>query len=161
MVQCQGLPLAFLSLHTTYFLFLPQLLPTAYPTRRTATRLPRNRPSPSSCTYWAATQSHCHSLSLKSWQLHPRPPASGYWLLTDARVCPRPRANTPVYASCISGYEAGATGVLRVWGHKSVLRRFAYFQLEASNKFCTSIKNANDRRYVDRFINAHKSYCSA
>jgi hypothetical protein len=62
------------------------------------------------------------------------PPASGYWLLTDARVCPRPRANTPVYASCISGYEAGATGVLRLWGHESVLRRFLTF-VEPSQEF--------------------------
>ena len=67
-------------------------------------------------------------------ELAATPPATGYWLLPDARARPRPRTSTPVYASCISGYEAGATGVLRVWGHRSVLRRSLTF-VEPSQEF--------------------------
>ena len=67
-------------------------------------------------------------------ELAATPPAAGYWLLPDARARPRPRTSTPVYASCISGYEAGATGVLRVWGHRSVLRRSLTF-VEPSQEF--------------------------
>ena len=69
-----------------------------------------------------------------SGELAATPPAAGYWLLPDARARPRPRTSTPVYASCISGYGAGATGVLRVWGHRSVLRRSLTF-VEPSQEF--------------------------
>ena len=113
-------------LQYNYFLFLPQLLPTAYPTRCTATCLSQVNQALYLVMHLLGSYPVPLPLPLSE-ELATTPPASGYWLLTDARACPRPRANTPVYASCISGYEAGATGVLRLWGHESVLRRLLHF----------------------------------
>jgi hypothetical protein len=112
-------------------------------------------------TYWAATQSHCHFLSLSLWETGNY--TSGFWLLATSR-----RTRVPT-AACEHAGICQLHIRIRSRCHRCPLSlgpqicpsQVPYFQLEAGNKFCTSIKNANDRRYVDRFINAHKSYCSA
>ena len=159
MVQCQGLPLA-LPPCIQPTSSLPQLLLTTYPTRHAATRrLQANRPPfTSSCIYWAATQSHCLPLLLRSWQPHLRRLATGYFQThVRAHGRARPRRYMPVAYPDTKpvppvSFEFGATDL-----------SFAgpLLLLNLAKSFSTSNENANYRSLCRFLVNAHKTYCSA
>ena len=117
----------------------------------------RTRPSTSSCIYWAATQSHCHSLSLRSWQLHLRLPATGY---LQTHACAHGRVRTRRYMPVAYPDTKPVPPVSFDFGATN-LSFAGYCISEGRNNFSTRSRNANNSSLCRLLSNAHKSYCSA
>ena len=115
-------------------------------------------PFTSSCIYWAATQSHCLPLLLRSWQPHLRRLATGYFQThVRAHGRARPRRYMPVAYPDTKpvppvSFEFGATDL-----------SFAgpLLLLNLAKSFSTSNENVNYRSLCRFLVNAHKTYCSA